>query len=257
MARPDSGLNMSGIYKITSKVHPERIYIGSAVNFRTRKGGHFLTLKKNVHRNPKLQAHYNKYGVDDLTFSIVAICSKEELRPENNVVWIEQFFIDAYKPWFNINKIAGSSLGVIRSAETREKVGKAGLGREPWNKGKKGVMPVPWNKGMKGVYKMPPESTEKKRQALIGKKRPPFSEEWIKNISEGHKGIKQSEESKRKKSEVLMNHPVSKETRRKLSIANTGKKKPSMTKEQHKNLSVAVKEWWRKRKENGLNNKAA
>ena len=104
----NTGLNISGIYKIESKVHPDRIYIGSAVNFRHRKNIHFRTLKKNIHKNPKLQAHYNKYGEGDLSFSVIAICDKKELIPENKIIWIEQFFIDAYKPWFNIAKIAGS-----------------------------------------------------------------------------------------------------------------------------------------------------
>jgi len=31
-------------------------------------------------------------------------------------------------------------------------------------------------------------------------------------------------------------------------VANTGKKKPPMTEEQHENLSRAVKKWWDERK---------
>jgi len=41
-------------------------------------------------------------------------------------------------------------LGKKRSDETREKISKGHIGKEPWNKGKKGVMPEPWNKGKSG-----------------------------------------------------------------------------------------------------------
>jgi hypothetical protein len=47
-----------------------------------------------------------------------------------------------------------------------------------------------------------------------------------------------------------MGREVSIETREKLRIANTGKKKAPLTQEQHDNLSHAITEWWRKRKEN-------
>jgi group I intron endonuclease len=254
----NTGLNISGIYKITSKVHPERIYIGSAVNFRQRKNTHFLSLKKGKHKNPKLQAHYNKYGDADLLFCIVAICSKEDLMPVNNIVWLEQFFIDAYNPWFNCSPTAGSSLGIKRSQDTIDKMKGRRMSQETIDKisfSKLGS--IPWNKGMKGQYKMPPDTEGKRGAKLKNKKRPPFSDEWIKNLSESHKGIKQSEESKRKKSEKLKGHDVSQGTRNKLSIANTGKKKPPLTKERSKAISDAVTEWWRKRKEMELNKDVA
>lgn len=55
-------MKISGIYKIQSKVKPERIYIGSAVNIRHRRNQHFSSLSLNNHHNKKLQYHYNKYG---------------------------------------------------------------------------------------------------------------------------------------------------------------------------------------------------
>jgi len=229
----NSGLNISGIYKIESKVHPDRIYIGSAVNIRHRKGGHFLTLKKEIHKNPKLQAHYNKYGADDLTLSVVAVCDKDELIPINGIVRPEQFFIWAYNPWFNVNKIAGSPIGMRPSMETRRKISEAQIGRIPWNKGKKGVMPIPWNKGMKGLYKMSEESNEKKRLAMTGRKRPTYSEEWRNNMRKAKLGRKDSAETRKRKSESAKKKPpVTQETRDKLRIINTGKKRPPITDEE-------------------------
>lgn len=48
-------------------------------------------------------------------------------------------------------------------------------GNPPWNKGTKGII-VAWNKGKKTGF-----------APWLGKKRPPFSEEWKKKISDAHK----------------------------------------------------------------------
>lgn len=108
-------MNISGIYKIQSKVKPEKIYIGSAVNMSKRWWTHLQDLQRGNHHNKILQNHYNKYGASDLQFSILLGCDKEDLLKN------EQYFIDSYKSVFNICKIAGSQLGVIHSEESKEK----------------------------------------------------------------------------------------------------------------------------------------
>jgi group I intron endonuclease len=108
-------MNTSGIYKIQSIIKPERVYIGSAVNMQGRKYYHLWRLRKNIHENPILQHHYNKYGESDLQFSLLLECPKEQL------ITREQDFIDALDPWFNICKTAGNTLGRKASKETREK----------------------------------------------------------------------------------------------------------------------------------------
>jgi len=133
---------MVGIYKIQSKIKPERIYIGSAVNFYKRCNSHKHSLRKGKHGSKKLQNHYNKYGEKDLEFSILLGCDKESL------IEIEQFFIDSYNPWFNINPTAGSNLGRKFSEDPnrKRKDHEYYKGHIPWNKGTKGVMGF-WNKG--------------------------------------------------------------------------------------------------------------
>jgi group I intron endonuclease len=157
--------NISGIYKIESKIHPERFYIGSAVNIADRWRLHLLELRRNNHRNSRLQNHYNKYGDSDFSFSILLGCDKQDLLK------IEQYFLDSCNPWFNICKTAGSKLGVKATEETRRKLsvshkGKPSnmkgkrhtkeakeqnrlkhIGKTPWNKGLKNWM-IPWNKGL-------------------------------------------------------------------------------------------------------------
>jgi len=109
-------MKISGIYKIESNIKPERIYVGSAVDIKHRWGVHLYDLRKGKHGSKKLQNHYNKYGLEDLRFSVLLGCNKEEL------IRNEQFFIDSYNPYFNICKIAGSQLGFRHSEESKKKI---------------------------------------------------------------------------------------------------------------------------------------
>jgi len=120
-------MKCSVIYKIQSTIKPERVYVGSAASFKDRKSKHLTELRKNIHGNQKLQNHFNKYGEGDLVFTIIEPCLKYSLIER------EQFYIDSLKPFFNICKRAGNSLGRLASEETKAKM----RNRKPWNKGKK------------------------------------------------------------------------------------------------------------------------
>jgi len=124
-------MNVSGIYKIQSKVKPNRIYIGSAINIFSRWRQHLNELNRNKHHNLILQNHYNKYGRDDLQFSILLSCDKEDLLK------IEQYFLDSYKTYFNICKIAGNHLGIKYSKESRERCSKSHIGKPSNRRGTK------------------------------------------------------------------------------------------------------------------------
>ena len=91
---------ISGIYKIQSKVNPEKFYIGSSKDIVNRWSRHRYSLKVQKHKNPKLQMHYNKYGLEDLSITVVCKCDLSELIKQ------EQYFIDTLNPWFNVSKNA-------------------------------------------------------------------------------------------------------------------------------------------------------
>jgi len=155
----------SGIYQIKSTTN-NKIYIGSAVNFKNRKADHICTLKRNKH-NQHLQNHFNKYGLDDLVFSILEFC------PPKKLIEREQHYMDALNPEFNICKIAGNQLGFKHSEETKKRMSEYHRNRPKLvriehskkMKGKNnpnfGKHPVPWNKGLRGVQ-IPSEETRKK-----------------------------------------------------------------------------------------------
>ena len=113
--------NISVIYQIISKVNNKK-YIGSAVNYGRRINLHLHELRKNKHKNTILQNHFNKYGIEDLQFSVLESVMFPELLIER-----EQYYIDTLNPIFNIAKIAGSQLGIKRSNKTKEKMRETAL----------------------------------------------------------------------------------------------------------------------------------
>jgi group I intron endonuclease len=229
-------MNISGIYKIGSKIKPERVYIGSAVSISKRWNQHLHYLRKRKHQSLKLQRHYNKYGEADLMFSILLGCEKEDL------IKTEQYFIDSYKPYFNNCKIAGSQLGTKRTDEFK----KACSERSKGNKNCLGVHHDPWNKGLKGIYSQ--ETLKKMSDCRIGKpsatkniKRSPLSEEHKNKIRESNMGRIVTEETRRKIGEANKKHTgnipwnkgktglLSKETTDRISASLTGKKQSQET----------------------------
>jgi len=118
-------MKITGVYKIESATFSYKIYIGSAIDFKRRCSVHRCYLKKNKHPNRKLQNHYNKYGEKDLKFSIILICEKEDL------IKLEQYYINNFNPWFNILTIAGSRLGKKHTVESILKMKKSRIGQKP------------------------------------------------------------------------------------------------------------------------------
>jgi group I intron endonuclease len=111
-----------GVYKITNTLD-DKCYIGSAINVQTRLVDHFRQLRNNTHHNRYLQRAYNKYG-EVFDVNVLIECTPKML------LLYEQYFMDQLKPEYNIEPKAGSSLGVKRSAEAKEKNRKAHIGKQ-------------------------------------------------------------------------------------------------------------------------------
>lgn len=184
-------MKLTGIYQIQSKVHSERIYIGSAVDIDDRWRCHLKDLKKDKHHARKLQRHYSKYNESDLYFTILCTCEKEQL------IQFEQYFLDFYRPYFNSSPTAGNCLGVkhtdttrknmsnshigntnavghIVSAESKEIMSRKNKGKVPWMDGKTHTIEVRNKIGLKGLGRV----SHNKKIILQFDKRNNFIKEW-------------------------------------------------------------------------------
>jgi group I intron endonuclease len=226
-------MKITGIYKIQSTIKPERIYIGSAVDIKRRWYEHTHDLKLNNHNNPKLQNHYNKYGNEDLIFTVMKECSIKLLLER------EQYYIDKLKPFYNICCVAGNTLGIRYklSDEIRKKMSDKRMGHIGWNRG--------LTKETDSRLIISEETKLKISKSKLGKKRKPFSDKHKENIRLSKIGISTwskdrknpsgrycSEETRKKmrmawESRKLL--PISVETRKKHSETNKriGHKPPS------------------------------
>lgn len=94
-----------------------KYYIGSSMNLKKRETEHFNGLESNHHANKHLQNSFNKYGHRDVfIFIVICFCKKEELLN------MEQYYIDTLEPEYNICQIAGSPLGYKHTDESRKKM---------------------------------------------------------------------------------------------------------------------------------------
>lgn len=193
-------MKLCGVYKIESLIKPTRVYVGSSHNIHKRWNEHLRKLRKNIHHSKKLQNHFNKYGKNDLTFSVLICCN------ESDLVSTEQFFIDSLSPWFNSAKIAGrvSGLHWKLSPETREKMRQATLGHKR-NVGHKHSEETKIKMGLKSK----------------GHKCPEYVKE---RLSELAKQRRHSEETKIKIGLAARN--ISEETREKLRARSRGENNP-------------------------------
>lgn len=122
----------SGIYNIRNIIN-NKIYIGSSKNLKGRWRVHKHKLLNNKHVNIHLQRSFNKYGFENFLFEVIEYVEK------NNLIHMEQKFIDLLKPEYNIRKIAHNNTGVKWSNESRKNASDRMKNKEPWNKGKTGI----------------------------------------------------------------------------------------------------------------------
>jgi len=225
-------MNNIGVYLI--ELNGKR-YIGSAAtSFKKRWQNHLSALRKGTHRNRYLQNAFNKYGEEVLKFSILEVIETPE-----EVIAAEQRYIDELKPEYNLCPIAGNCLGVVRTAEfkqkcatrlagaklseeTKRKISEAHIGLKHSEETRKKL-----SEGMAGVKtRLGCKNSEKTRRAIskanIGKHQ--MSKEHKQVLLMANKGRKCTEEHKRAVSKAHKGKTVSEETRKKQSEAHIGKK---------------------------------
>ena len=93
----------SGVYKIYNKLN-DRIYIGSAKEFKERFKGHFSSLKNNKHSNKFLQNDFNKCGAEAFVFEVLEVIEGPKLDRTTREKEILKEYWDGCKECYNIQK---------------------------------------------------------------------------------------------------------------------------------------------------------
>lgn len=97
------------VYRWVNKVNGN-IYIGSSTNLHVRMYTYF-SLRSLAKSNRPIDRALLKHGFSNFRLEILEYCSYEDVLKR------EQYYLDLYKPHYNIATIAGSTLGYKHSQE--------------------------------------------------------------------------------------------------------------------------------------------
>ena len=208
----------SGVYKITNTQN-NRVYIGSAKEFKRRWKQHAWALMRNKHSNSFLQSDYNKCGKDVFVFEILELIDgSKEKRIERENHFIEIYFDNKVNCYNLISKAFSCEGRKLKNPEeTRKKMSAA----------------------HKGVSRSD-ETKLKIAQANTGKK---HSDETKNKLSLIHKGKIVSDETRKKMSDALKGKKMPKEFGEKISKTRKIKKLAPTNEVRAKALKANSKIW--------------
>jgi len=204
----------SGIYKIYFRDTPNKVYIGSSKHCEERKKQHLYYLRKGKHINPLLQYAFNKHLEETLIFEII-----EEVESEMLILQERYWYAKSLDDGLQVYNVIIPDNHPVNTGRTWLKKGNI-----PWSKGKT-------KKDFPEQFK----NVGKKKGQGLGVKRPYFSEEWRKKISESNIGkkawnkglkgvVKQSQETIAKRVAKLRGQKriITDEWRKNMSLSHIG-----------------------------------
>lgn len=208
---------MKGIYIIANPVNS--VYVGQSHNIKKRLAEHKRSIfKKSGINKSAIKSSFIKHGVDSHTFTFM---HELPIDVEQCVLDIyEQFFIDQHKQaGVKILNLKDAGSKGLLSDEFKQKVSKGLTGKKQSlhtiEKRKKAISNIPETERQNQKRKMSEaarnfyisEAGEKHKQDLIRRlqkyNEKPRSEITLKRLSDSHKGISQSEETRLKRSEAV------------------------------------------------------
>lgn len=234
----------TGVYLIRNKVNGKG-YVGSgAYSIRERWYIHVTELRKQVHCNIYLQRAWNKHGEGNFVLEVLELCEPERCV-EREQHWMDKLGTANPKKGYNRNPKAGSMLGFKHSEKSKQLISSKGKGRRHSEDAKARISAkmkiiMLGNKHFQG--KVHTEETKEKIAAAARKQweneehrktvsakvsatltgRRLSAESLAKRTEKQRAGLvsrNKDPEMRAKISAKLMGHPVSEQTRAKISKA--------------------------------------
>lgn len=113
----------SGIYCWLNKIN-NKYYIGSSINLNNRINDYFQDGYKKDNASSIIVRAIVQYGLENFYLIIL------ELTEKDNLLIREQYYIDEFKPKYNILKLAANSLGFKHTKKTKNILSKLAKGRK-------------------------------------------------------------------------------------------------------------------------------
>jgi group I intron endonuclease len=215
-----------GVYAIKNKKN-EKLYVGSSVDIKSRWRSHISDLINNKHHSIALQRAWDKNGKDNFDFYVI-----EQVENYDDVISREQFWIKELKTYgrngYNMCPTAGSCLGRKFSEDTKQKMSEIAKGRKISDETIKKLSIAGKNR--------PKECIERIAMLNTGQKR---SEETKTKMSIAQLGKKHSDETKAKLSKIASEMSI--EQREKIAASLRGRKNKPHSQESIEKMRAAKK----------------
>ena len=238
-------MTQQGIYEIVNLVDGKMTsYVGSSCDIGMRWNEHCSRLRRGQHRNPHLQAAFNKYGEGAFSF-----CVLEQVVNGEQLLEKEQYYLDRAFEVGNTYNIAITAGPGPMSEETKRKIGEAAKGKKLSEEHKLKI-----SEALKGRKRGPMSEEQKRKLSKANKGQVPWSTGKTLSKEHRHKISKSrmgklygpmSENQKRKLSKAHMGKKLSTEHKLNMSRANKGKK---LSVEHRRKISESLKQWWAKQR---------
>ena len=219
-----------GIYAIVNRTNGH-LYIGSSVDVRGRMFRHKQDLRRQTHKNPKLQRAWNRDGEPAFVFLVLFKCDESVVRQ------LEGLTLEACRPAYNLTMSVDGSTRL--SDETKRRLSETHRG-------------VPKSEAHRRhigeAHKGRPKSAAQKAKlskAMTGKK---LTAEHRRKIGDAEKGRVTSDLARKHMSEAQKGHPVSLKVRQSLkgNKLALGLRRSAETKQR---MSASMKASWIRRRE--------